>query len=358
MDEQTSFEPQAVLPPRRASWNRLKIAVPAVALLGAVWIGSSGQHSAASTVDAQHDKAVAQASTAPAAVEPTVAARRLGSPYPSTVLGIEVRSLADLASSADGDVVVAVAGWYVARPALGCPGSSTVDLPDLAVELDVDADICSFWDRSGLLVATPNPAGSVNVGGANDHPYALQATPAVSVTLTPGVVVPSRVSDTSAGPAHVILIGQLVEIRQGNDEAISGRQLVVDRVVWADGVGRAPTTSVLPKLLGEDPLLSSSTRDDLASSSFGPTAAMLMETLVDPRTLAAVDPDAAAVVAARSPESQRIWYRRALGLDPAHAVPRWIAIDDATGDVIASGFVGLQPRPRLPADGVNVLTTK
>jgi hypothetical protein len=357
MDEQTRFEPQAVLPPRRANRNRLLIAVPAVALVGAVWVGSSGQHSAPSTAETHLDKAVALASTAQASAEPTDLSLRPGSTYPSTVLGIEVRTLADIDSSSGDDVVVAIAGWYVARPALGCQASTGVDLPGFVAELGVDADICSFWDRSGLLVATPNPAGSMNVGGANDHPYALQSTPAVPVSLTPGVVVPPGLSDTNADPAQVILIGRLLELNQGSEGTISGRELIVD-LVWADRLGQAQTTSILPKLLDQGPLLSWRSRNRLTNATFGPTRAILMETLVDPRTLAAIDPAAAAEVAAASPDAQRIWYRRALGPDPSRDAPRWIAIDDTTGEVIASGFVGPQPRPRLPADGVNVLTTR
>jgi len=65
-----------------------------------------------------------------------------------------------------------------------------------------------------------------------------------------------------------------------------------------------------------------------------------METLVDPATLAAVDPAAADVVAARAPTAERIWYRRALAADPARQLPRWVASDDATGEVIGSGSIG------------------
>jgi hypothetical protein len=72
----------------------------------------------------------------------------------------------------------------------------------------------------------------------------------------------------------------------------------------------------------------------------GPTGAILMETLVDPATLAFVDPGAAALVAETSPTSQRIWYRLALSLQPDRIAPRWITIDDATGAVIGTGILG------------------
>ena len=102
----------------------------------------------------------------------------------------------------------------------------------------------------------------------------------------------------------------------------------------------------------------------------GPTGAILLETLVDPATLAFVDPGAAALIAETSPKSHRIWYRLALSLQPDRIAPRWITIDDTTGAVIGTGFLGTpsvfvvsgaedgeatQVGPRLPADGTNVL---
>jgi hypothetical protein len=102
----------------------------------------------------------------------------------------------------------------------------------------------------------------------------------------------------------------------------------------------------------------------------GPTGAILTETLVDPATLAFVDPEAAALTADTSPRSERIWFRLALGMDPARIAPRWITIDDATGAVIGTGFLGVhsvvivsgaedgagsKSGPRLPLDGTNVL---
>ncbi len=72
----------------------------------------------------------------------------------------------------------------------------------------------------------------------------------------------------------------------------------------------------------------------------GQTGAVLFETLIDRQTLAAVDPAAAAVVALHAPTADRIWYRLALGPNPADDAPRWIAIDDTTGTVIGSGQLG------------------
>jgi len=72
----------------------------------------------------------------------------------------------------------------------------------------------------------------------------------------------------------------------------------------------------------------------------GPTGAILLETLVDPATLAFVDPGAAALIAETSPKSHRIWYRLALSLQPDRIAPRWITIDEATGAVVGTGILG------------------
>jgi len=175
MDEQASFEPQAVLGRRKAGWNRLAVLVPALALIGAVWLGTSGPQSDSPTPSAG-DKAVAQASAAPATVLPPQAPVA----YPSTVLGIEVRTLADLQQAEIADQpVIAVTGWYVALPSLGCPTSYPVVRPELVAKLGIDADVHTFCERTGVLVATPNPAGAMNAGGANDHPYGSGAYPAL-----------------------------------------------------------------------------------------------------------------------------------------------------------------------------------
>jgi hypothetical protein len=373
MDEQSSFEPQAVLAPKRAGWNRLRIILPVVALIGAVWFGISGRGPAASPGD-EHDKAIAQASNPASPADTTQPPGQDTGGYPSTVLGIEVRTLANLDRSNTGkEQVVAVAGWYLAWPSLGCPTSRGV-VPGFVAELGVDADRRTFCDRSGLLVAIPNPAGSsTNVGGANDHPYGSSAPQPLPVIVTPGVVLPAELSGTGAAsaPGQVILIGRLVERSQPTDQASSGAQLLVDRVAWADGIGQAQTTSILPKLLDRGPQLALRPRDALANTVIGPTGPILLETLVDPATLAVVDPWAAALIADTSPHSERIWYRLALGIDAAHGLPRWVVIDDTLGAVIGTGFVGEQTvtivtgagddqggqqGPRLPADGVNVLT--
>ena len=61
---------------------------------------------------------------------------------------------------------------------------------------------------------------------------------------------------------------------------------------------------------------------------------------IAPVTLARIDPGAAHQAVTAAPTANRIWYRRVLGSDPAIDPLRWVAIDDATGELIASGAVG------------------
>ncbi len=368
VDEGASFEPRSVLARRRAGWTRLAIVVPVVALIGAVWIGTSGPRPG-SSIDAQNNRASAQAGVAAVSEGPPPVARHEAA-YPSRVLGIEVRTLADVhPPTGHGDAVVAVAGWYVAWPSLGCPTRPGIDNPGLVAELGVDADIRTFCDRSGVLFSTPNPAGSTNVGGANDHPYGTGAAPALPVVLTPGVVVPPPIAAPDATPVQVIVVGRVVQPRGQTSQATTALQLVVDRVAWTAGIGWAQTTSILPKLLDQGPNLASPPRDRLTDAMIGPTGAILMETLVDPATLAYVDPQAAALIADTSPKSKRIWYRLALSRQPDRMAPRWIAIDDTSGAVIGDGILGNRsvivvggvaepsnpPEPRLPLEGTNTL---
>src|SRR5437762_3441357 len=96
------------------------------------------------------------------------------------------------------------AGWdrlAVVVPVVALIG---VDVAGFVAELGIDADVRTFCDRSGVLVSTPNPAGSM---------------PALPVGLTPGVVVPPEITNPDAAPAEVILIGRL---GKQADQASSG----------------------------------------------------------------------------------------------------------------------------------------
>jgi hypothetical protein len=328
MDEPSTFEPRAVLTPRGAGRSRLAVTVPAFALAITVWVGTSGPRSGD-----EQSALRSQPTTAPSSGRPAeVAPRPTRTAYPAKVLGLEVLTLDDLGGrSRRHGPAIAVVGWYVPRTAAACPPPATGEGQTLAEELGVVADTRTFCERSGLLLAAAPRPGS---------PHLATDGPALTVVLTPGVAVPAGLDEAGRTASQVILVGRMID----GDPACSGRvpcrrDLLVDRVVWAAGRDRAETTSVLPTLLDSRPRLPWHPRDRLAEAAVGPTGALLLETLVDPATLAAVDPVAAALIARTAPAAQRIWYRRALPPDPAREAPRWVAIDDATGKVIGTGSV-------------------
>jgi hypothetical protein len=88
MDEQATFEPKAVLAPRRAGWNRLTIVVPALALAALAWAGANG---------GQSPQQVATATDAVAAVGPSPTLDTRGAPqYPTQTLGLKVKRLNEI----------------------------------------------------------------------------------------------------------------------------------------------------------------------------------------------------------------------------------------------------------------------
>lgn len=333
MDEQASFEPKAVLAARRPGW--LVAIVPALALAAIAWVGLTGPGSSAESATQPSNAPVAVASSAPAASVPRIAPRRDDSGFPPTVLGLDVQALDDLQRYPPrDDVTIALAGWYAAASASACPAATDLQAPGFIAELGVDARAATFCQRSGRLFASSPEAGTQ--GGVTD--------PAMTVVMTPGVVLPPALDDIGGDATRVVFVGRLeLERRCVTCLRQAGFvwQLHVDRVVWAAGLGRAQTTSILPRLLDPGPVVFWRLRDRVADAAIGPTGAILMETLVDPETLAAVDPAAADVVSPTAPTADRIWYRRALAPDPAREAPRWVAIDDATGKVIGSGSIGL-----------------
>ncbi len=345
MEEQASFEPRAVLAPRRAGSNRVAVIVPALALAATAWAGLSGPRAASDVANLQREPSVAAPPTATAPA-PTVAPAPGGARYPTAVLGLDVRTLLDLDPVARADAVVAVAGWYMPSSKSNCPPTTDVAPRAYVAELGVVADRETFCARFGQLF----PAAPLAYGGPSDQTIwqAVRRTnglTTIAVAMTPGVVVPEAISVGGAFvAAPVVLVGRIVDPGSMCAAHVGcPPELAVDRVVWAAGFGLAQTTSILPSLLDRGPLLSWRPRDRLAEATVGPTGAILMETLVDQPTLFAVDPAAAAQISRTAPKAERIWYRRALGPDPARDEPRWVAIDDMTGKALGGG--AFEPMP-------------
>jgi len=95
MDEQASFEPRSVLGSRRARWNRLRIVVPALALVATAWAGLNGARSDEATANVPGSTAA----VAPGSVVPGTGAEVVASApplYPASVLGLDVERLGEL----------------------------------------------------------------------------------------------------------------------------------------------------------------------------------------------------------------------------------------------------------------------
>jgi hypothetical protein len=365
MDEQASFEAQLVLTRRRTGWNRLLVGVPVVAFAAIAWVGLSGARPSADAADRVVDASPAPSRPAPSLpirmtpIDPPIAIP----PWPDQVLGLEVRSPRDM-NQLDlvGGPEIAVRGWYEAGSTTDCSPGADVPLPGDGSDPGVVSDSQTFCRRTGRLFATsPNANTRGSATYRLENRFRSDDLPAMSVAMRPGVVVPPPLLRTGEDAAPTVLVGRLVWPFDGCARFVTRcrPQLRVDRVIWAKGLGRTQTTSILPRLLEVGPQLSVRPRERLAEAVVGPTGAILMETLVDRETLAAVDPEAAALVAGAvlagdTPQPARIWYRLALGPDPSRDPSRWIVIDDATGEAIASGWSGGQAGPRLPADGTNL----
>jgi len=306
----------------------------ALAIVG--WAGLSGQRAGANL-------AAIDPSVPPASEGPSGAPVRNGGPdpaiaiplLPEEVLGLPVRGLRGLdVLSLVGGREVAISGWYEAGSRTGCPPEADPDRPALVTEMGL-ADWATFCQRSGRLFAT-SPNASTSGTYRLENRFKNDDLPALGVGMRPGVVVPVTLDASGSDATPVVLVGQLVWPFDNCARFVTRCRpnLRVDRVIWVAGLGNAETVALLPSLLAEGPVLSAAARASIAEETFGASGAVLVEAFVDQPTLAAVDPEAAAAVAAASPDARGIWYRRALGLDPADT-PRWVAIDDAMDAIIA-----------------------
>lgn len=215
MDEQASFEARAVLAPRRARIARLALLVPVVALVAIVWAGVSGDRSGNATAEATAELADP---TAVAAPMPT---------HPAQVLGLDVRTLAEVRPRSHDEMVV-VAGWYVPTAITDCPPLAAIYRDGSLPWVRGDADEWTFCDRSGVLYASqPDPY-------ENAHANTWITT--VPVSIVTGVIVPLELETIGAEATEVVVIGRFVESGDGcRASAACSRELVVDHVAWAAG---------------------------------------------------------------------------------------------------------------------------
>jgi hypothetical protein len=227
MDEQATFETQAVIGSRRAGWNRLAIVIPVLTLAAMVWVGANG---------GQSPQQVATATDAVAAVVPSPSLDTRGAPqYPTQTLGLKVKRLNEIDPlGLRRDEVVAISGWYETTAITGCPPLSDIYRPQPGAELNIAVDSWSYCDRFGVLYARdpldPRPLLYHVVDGS-------MGLAAVDVTVTTGVVVPPALEKVGATAAPVVVLAHFVPSGKPCPVPIScPQELVVDHLAWAPGL--------------------------------------------------------------------------------------------------------------------------
>jgi hypothetical protein len=231
MDEQTTFEPKAVLAPRRTRWNRLTIVVPVLALAAIASAGLSARSGpdGSSATDAAPIAAQSSGAAPPAATPP------LNPRYPEQVLGIHVERLVDVeARPIARDTVVAIAGWYVATSIDDCPPLAAIyrlgSLPEIR-----GGDPLAYCHRHGVFYASrPGVEERLPTNNLEDNRLKDAGLPAVAATLVIGVLVPPELEIIGAEATPVVVLAHFTPTG-GCRGPRCVRELVIDHLAWADG---------------------------------------------------------------------------------------------------------------------------
>jgi len=239
MDEQASFEPQAVLGRRPAGRNRLLVAVPVLAFAGIAWAGLSGPRSdgevAAGSLTTGPPATAAPAVTAAAvAVVPPA-----GPDYPTRLLGLAVHRLDDVQPAELGpNDVTAIAGWYVATAIIDCPPLAALYRAGSPPELSGGADSWAFCDRSGVLYASrPDLEQRLPTNNLEDNRSKGAGLPVIPAELMTGIPVPPALEVIGAAATPVVVLGRFVDSNAGcGSPAVCRRVLAIDHVAWAFGI--------------------------------------------------------------------------------------------------------------------------
>jgi len=238
MDEQASFEPQAVLGRRRAGRDRLLIAVPVIAFAVIAWSGLSGPRSDADVTAedvASTAPALAAGSSGESPLPPVQAA---GPVYPSQLLGFAVHRLDDVQQADLGrDDITAIAGWYVATAITDCPPLAAIYREGAPPELSGGADSWAFCDRSGVLYASrPDLELRLPTNNLEDNRSKGAGLPVVPAELMIGIRVPPELEVIGAEATPVVVLGRFVDSNAGcGSPAVCRRILAIDHVGWALG---------------------------------------------------------------------------------------------------------------------------
>jgi hypothetical protein len=356
------IEPTPAVPPSRGGRLRLFVSasVPLVGLLAVVATGvlaGNADHAGTAT-----GRTAAQAAGGAVARDERVqvAARDdaavVRAAFPPRVLGLPVLDLArarDLrADGTVGDGLVALRGYLTARPRLrGCLGAG---------QPAVDAALCR---RDTILTDDPAPllawkGGAVRwVGtrpGLHLHPQALPGVTlapldaaldaSVGAGSTPGAGAPP---DAPIRPIAAVVIGRFDDPRLvgrssgGRDHS---EAFAIERLVWADG--RWQDRGIARSAPRRDDELDQREIRAIVNDRLSTGAVILSQSIVDPASLAPLQPDAREAIGVPGSVAPPVWYVRTMIrlsgpptlFDPPDAAIRrqvaWLVIG-ADGSVLA-----------------------
>ncbi len=312
--------------PVRRALRIVGLAIPLLLLVIVVGAGLAGPKPEPATPDAS------ELAVAPSLPSPTAPSRQTPADplpaFPTVAADLEVLSVPAAKPRLTGPTgqPVAVAGYLsdVSGPA-ECA----------AAEGDTRRLLSPLCERDArLLVGDGDPTDA----GAHLH-----------VRIPPGVRLPSVFEDAdSDDPMPVVLVGRAEDPNApcATSRRGCGERFVADLVSWAGGAPFDPGAVFDAGL--EVPLASFAYRrlDEAKTLARGWSGTILVAAIVRPQTVAAIDPAAAAAMAAGPRPRELVWYVRALetGYDPTryplgYAPPRlsWAVLDETTGATLARG---------------------
>jgi hypothetical protein len=232
VDEQATFDPQAVLAPKRARRARIALVVPVIALAVTAWAGLSGRSDPPTAVIPAPSQA---ASPVQATGEVASEMPEATEGVPATALGLAVQRLVDIdPRHMDRDRVVALSGWYVPTAITNCPPLPALYRDGALPYLRGDKDTWAFCDRSGVLYASePDLSDGLPTNNLEDNRSKGAGLPAVAASVVVGVVMPLELETVGEGATQVVVIGHFVPTGDGCGRGAGCRHdLVVDYLAW------------------------------------------------------------------------------------------------------------------------------
>jgi hypothetical protein len=250
-------------------------------------------------------------------------------------------------------VVADLAVWSVpdAQPELAAATGRPLAIAGWLTRIATDPD-CSTGEGDTRQLLSPLCERTARLVVAD--PDTTGAFAHLHVRVPPGVRLPPPFEwpgAQHADPVPVVLVGRAAV---PDDDCVGSTRgcretFIADRVAWAAGEPFDPGTIFDAGL--EVPLAKVAyRRRDLAESlAAGASGTVLVSAAVRPRTVSAIDPEAAAALANAPEPEGLVWYVRALqtnyapgrfppGDHPARLI--WVLVDEMTGAPLATGISG------------------